>query len=100
MTPERWRRIEELYHAVLAQDAAERAAFLAEACAGDEGLRQEVESLLANPASVEGFLDRPAMAVAAQMVSDVVASRLVLAAGDRLGPYEIVGALGAGGMDI
>jgi hypothetical protein len=95
MTPERWRRIEELYHAVLAQDAADRAAFLAEACAGDAGLRQEVESLLANPASVEGFLDRPAVAVAAQMVSDVGASRL---AGQRIGAYHVQTLLGAGGM--
>jgi hypothetical protein len=49
MTSERWRRIEELFHTALAQDAAERAPFLAEACAGDAGLRQEVESLLAKP---------------------------------------------------
>jgi hypothetical protein len=95
MTPERWCRIEKLYHAVLAQDAAERAAFLAEACAGDEGLRQQVESLLANPASVEGFLDRPAVAVAAQMVSDVGASRLT---GRRIGAYDVQTLLGAGGM--
>ena len=95
MTPERWRRIEELYHAVRAQDAAERAAFLAEACAGDEGLRQEVESLLASPASAEGFLDRPAVAVAAQTVSVVGGSGLI---GRRIGVYQIQTLLGAGGM--
>ncbi len=46
MTPERWREIERLYHAALERDAAERAAFLNEACGGDEALRREVESLL------------------------------------------------------
>ena len=60
MTAERWRRIEELYHAAQARPADERAAFLDEACAGDATLRQEVESLLAQPVSADEFLERPA----------------------------------------
>ena len=47
MTGERWRRVEALYHQALALDARERPAFLREACAADEALRREVESLLA-----------------------------------------------------
>ena len=47
MSSERWRRIEELCHATLAHTAEERAAFLAQACAGDDVLQHEVESLLA-----------------------------------------------------
>jgi len=47
MSPERWTRVGRLYSAVLAQPVEGRAAFLAEACAGDEDLRHEVESLLA-----------------------------------------------------
>jgi serine/threonine-protein kinase len=50
MTPERWRRVDELYHAALAKAVEGRATFLADACAGDEGLRREVESLLAQSA--------------------------------------------------
>jgi hypothetical protein len=46
MTPERWQRIEELYHDAMAREAIHRAACLASACGGDEGLRREVESLL------------------------------------------------------
>ena len=46
MTPERWKQIEELYHAADTRPPSERAAFLAEACPGDEELRREVESLL------------------------------------------------------
>ena len=65
MTPERWRRVEELYHATLTRGESDRPAFLASACAGDETLRREVESLLAQPASARGFLDGPAVAVAA-----------------------------------
>ena len=47
MTPERWRRVEELYHAALTRGKGERMAFLANECVSDEALRLEVESLLA-----------------------------------------------------
>jgi hypothetical protein len=47
MTPERWAEIERIYHAALERDATVRAAFLAEACKGDDALQREVESLLA-----------------------------------------------------
>jgi hypothetical protein len=56
MTPERWQQIEQLYHAALERDANERAAFLAEACAGDYVLRGEVESLLRCDECAEHFL--------------------------------------------
>ena len=83
MTPERWRQVEE----------SERMAFLAHTCAGDEALRREVESLLAQQASTGGFLDGPAVAAAAQMVSDTGASVLT---GRRLGAYEVQARIGAG----
>ena len=46
MTPEQWQRIEDLYHAAYARPPADRAAYLAEACRGDDALRRQVESLL------------------------------------------------------
>ena len=95
MTPERWRRIEEIYHAVGVRDASQRDAFLREACAGDAELLRKVESLLAQPASADGVLDGPAVAIAAQMVSDVGASVLT---GRRIGIYQLQELLGAGGM--
>ena len=49
MTPERWREVSRIYHDALACDRSRRDAFVREACAGDEGVRQEVESLLAQP---------------------------------------------------
>ena len=36
---ERWERVESIYHAVLERDPDSRAAFLDEACGGDEQLR-------------------------------------------------------------
>ncbi|MGH9146406.1 MAG: hypothetical protein ACRD1Q_06835, partial [Vicinamibacterales bacterium] len=61
MTPDRWQRIEELYHVALSREAQDRAAFLTNACNGDEELRREVESLLNQPVSAGGFLDEPAV---------------------------------------
>ncbi|HZI86468.1 MAG TPA: hypothetical protein VFD48_06520, partial [Pyrinomonadaceae bacterium] len=60
MKAERWQQVERLYHSTLAKEVGERSAFLAEACAGDEGLRGEVESLLAYEEQAEDFIESPA----------------------------------------
>jgi hypothetical protein len=46
MQAERWKQIEDLYQAALAQPPEKRAAFLAQACPDDAQLRAEVQSLL------------------------------------------------------
>ena len=93
--PNRWATVERLYHAALTRPADERAAFLAGACAGDEELRREIESLLAQSASADAVLTRGAAVAAAGLVSDVGRSVLT---GRRLGAYQILAPLGAGGM--
>src|SRR5687768_9660181 len=95
MTPERWQQVEAMLHAALSRDESERVAFLAHACAGDVALRREVELLLAQQASMGGFLEDQAVATAAQMVSETGASVLT---GRRLGVYEVRERIGAGGM--
>jgi hypothetical protein len=65
---ERWATVDWLYHAALARLVDQRAAFLAEACAGDDKLQREVESLLAQDASADGVLTRGA--AVAGLVSD------------------------------
>ncbi len=47
MKPERWQKVEQIYHAALEREPDQRATFLNEACGGDESLLREVESLLA-----------------------------------------------------
>ena len=69
MQPERWREIERLYHAALEREGRGRVAFLKEACAGDEELRHEVESLLASDAKAGSFIESPAMEVAARSLA-------------------------------
>src|SRR5262249_30526392 len=95
-TPERWQRVEALYHAALQRPAGERATFLREASGGDEALHREVESLLEQPATDVGFLQTPAVAVAARDLA--TESGATLAVSSALGPYTILGLLGAGGM--
>ena len=43
MTPQRWKLLEELFHAALEHREAGRKQFLEEACGGDAVLRGEVE---------------------------------------------------------
>jgi hypothetical protein len=47
MSDDRWRRVEELYHAAMELSPEQRAGFLGDRAGGDSGLRREVESLLA-----------------------------------------------------
>ena len=64
-SPNRWATVERLYHAARARTVDQRAAFVADACAGDEELRREVESLLAQDASADVVLTRGAAVAAA-----------------------------------
>ncbi|AMY07817.1 Serine/threonine-protein kinase PrkC [Luteitalea pratensis] len=89
---ERQGRIEQICQAALDHDAGDRAAFLAEVCAGDVDLQREVESLLAHEQSAAGFIESPALHVAAKVLPE---RGLV---GARIGPYEMIAILGAGGM--
>ncbi len=96
MKPERWQQIEQLYHAALQQDAGERAAFLGEACKGDDTLRREIESLLKYEAQAEHFIESPAIDVAAKMMT--AEQSATVTAGQVIDHYKIVRPLGAGGM--
>src|SRR5215213_1535416 len=92
---ERWEQIDQLFHSALEREAGERAAFLAQACKGDESLRQEVESLIGSHEESESFIETPAGDIAAELLSGR-AARLI--AGQYVGRYRIVSLLGAGGM--
>jgi hypothetical protein len=68
MDADRWRRVEELYHAALALKPDSQTAFLIETCDGDEELRREVESLLSQDVSEKVWLDGPAWEGAASVL--------------------------------
>ena len=95
MDAERWRRISALHHGALAREGKDRAAYLAQACAGDETLQREVESLLDSQIMADGILAGPAVALAPGRRGDSQASML---SGRRLGVYMLHERIGAGGM--
>jgi serine/threonine protein kinase/class 3 adenylate cyclase len=106
-TPTEWQRIEALYYDALDFAEAERAAFLAQACADDEALRAEVESLLAARAKAATFLVPAELAKLAHLRFSSAASAepvtlplpgAALQVGQQLSHYQVIAPLGAGGM--
>jgi len=95
MGPERWRRIETIYHQAQEVDLRRRVTFLTAACGSDEALRREVESLLGFDEQAHDFIESPALGTMAPPPDrDAVPSKV----GRRIGPYEILALLGRGGM--
>ena len=96
MTPERWKQIEGVFDAAVDLAPAEREAYLASACGGDEELRRQVELLIRSHDAAGSFIEEPAVA---GVVGD--AAKLDDDApfiGRRVGSYRIVRELGRGGM--
>ncbi len=83
MDPDKWQRAKELFGTALAHEPAERSAFLAQACGGDETLLQEIESLLA------------AYGEAGTTTGSSAEDSL---SGRRIGPYQLMHRIGHGGM--
>ena len=98
MTPERWRQINELFHAALELTGAARQSLLDRTAASDPALADEVRSLLAvHHSSDKQFLEEPAWAVAPTLAFD---GDPPIAAGTEIGPYRIVREIGRGGMGV
>jgi Tol biopolymer transport system component len=89
-----WERVREVFHAALELPIEARARFVAGACEGDASIRREVESLLDAARAAPEFLERPAIDVD----PDKGDTRSELQPGDRIGTFEVIGSLGAGGM--
>ena len=101
MDAERWKRVDELLHSALCVPSDRRDEFLREVCAGDAELEQEVRSLLTSHRNLGGFLERPAIKVAAQTIAQAEARE----AGDSvlgrtISHYRVLGKLGSGGMGV
>ena len=96
---DRRQRIDAICLAALELTADAREAFLRDACRDEEGVRQEVESLLAGASRAEAILEKPVGAVAAHMMGESKPGEPpALSAGTRVGAYEVVSLLGVGGM--
>jgi serine/threonine protein kinase len=84
-----WARVKEVLQAALDEPPDSRQEFLDRACAGDDSLRREVESLLAAHDDAGEFLSRPAAEAA-----------VPVAEGRRIGPYRVLSEIGRGGMAV
>jgi serine/threonine-protein kinase len=92
-TTDRRALIEDIFEEALDVSAERRATWLESRCRDDDGLRQEVERLLAAHEQTEGPLDVPASARLATLVPDPMRGR-------RIGPYRVLRELGRGGMGV
>jgi hypothetical protein len=85
-------RVRQVFEGAFAVPAEARAAHLANTCAGDDALREQVELLLDSHERANSYLQTP------PGQPPVVASGTVHLEGQRIGAYEVVSRLGAGGM--
>src|SRR6476660_2447833 len=95
MTSERWQQVNELFQLVAERTPEERTTFLQTACQGDEGLRREVESLIASYERAENFIASPAFEVVPERLTDERTSAII---GESIGHYQIESLIGVGGM--
>jgi serine/threonine-protein kinase len=93
MNADRWARVADIYQAALDRLPGERDAYVAGVCGGDDDLRREVESLLAQ-AEKPVLIDAPVWQAAARVLDDNPAVQ----PGARIGPYEVGPLIGEGGM--
>ncbi len=85
---ERWQKIEQVFLSALEQEESRRSAFLEAECKGDQSLREEVESLLAQAERTEVFLETPALEMAGRAHPAMI------------GRYRILRVIGEGGMGV
>ena len=96
---DRWQRIEEVFHRAIDLPEPSRPAFLASACAGDDDLRREVESLLANDHPEEHDLEAAVSAAVEQLPEPSVSAGTDLI-GKQIGGYSVTELIGKGGMGM
>jgi tetratricopeptide (TPR) repeat protein len=93
--PERWRRVEEIFHQALERPENERSSWLDSICGGDAELRAEVASLLeSDRAAAGGFVGSKVERAVVRLHQEIESN----AEGRRLGPYRLIRMLGRGGM--
>ncbi len=97
MEPQRWAQIQDIFDAVISLPPEQREKYLSQQCGADSALRSEVEELIAAHRSAASFLDTPVLDLqrhhqSSREISDPAET--------RIGDYEIVRRIAAGGMGV
>jgi serine/threonine protein kinase len=87
-------------HALEIESAAHRQAYLAEACAGDAGLRQKVDGLLNAYEDAGSFLESPPHGWGAGATLGQLPRPPTEGVGSKVGPYKLLQLVGEGGMGV
>jgi serine/threonine protein kinase/Tol biopolymer transport system component len=103
MNSDRWQRVEEIFDQAIQMEADKRASYLDHACAGDDGLRRDVEQLLASDSSKAHSLTDAVANAAGRILAPGESGQTDIPAdlsGRQIGPYQVIGRIGAGGMGV
>jgi serine/threonine protein kinase/Tfp pilus assembly protein PilF len=100
MDPERWKHVDAVFQSAMDCPPEQLEAFLRHACGGDEALEREVGQLLALEQRAEGFLQRPAIEVAAHALAGEMEKEPGSLAGSPVAHFRILEPLGGGGMGV
>src|SRR5689334_9015849 len=95
MTPEKHRRVVELFEQLCDCDSNQQGALLVALCNGDDELRHDVESMLAADRRSSRFLETPPEEFAAGLV---MSEQLRPQPGQMFGEYKLLERIGTGGM--
>lgn len=94
MTPERWKKVEEIFNRAIELPESDRAAFIESSCADDPELWHSVHSMLQHDTEQLHILQTVISNAAGSLSDDETGDYT----GKRVGPYRITGLIGHGGM--
>ena len=98
MSPDKWKRLEEIFNQAVVLPPEKRKTYLDEACRGDVELRAEAENLLANDEEAEDFIEASPYV---SYIEDIVEGReaeIDAYIGRKVGAFRLVKEIGRGGM--
>lgn len=90
-----WQNIENTFHHALALSGTERVRYISQACAENESMRSEIESLLTSFEKENDFLEETAFDLGMKVLESNLDVSLT---GREIGFYKIFDKLGSGGM--